>query len=188
MGEAIEAYAPTSRRIQRRDQRAVISGAVNLADYDAVIWIQRRGIDRQRHVQRHRADGDHELLGIAGRKLFVCGAEIGWDLDAQGGGASFYNNQLKADYVADDANSYNAHRAGGGIFAGLSFTFDNGAQFYNVEFPDVIAPFGGSTAALTYSTGGDGRHPVHGSGATVADRHASASRSRRSPPPPIGRP
>ena len=61
---------------------------------------------------------------------------------------------LKADYVVDDANTYNAAGAAGSIFAGLSVTFDNGAQFYNVEFPDRISPLGGATSALTYATGG----------------------------------
>ena len=43
--------------------------------------------------------------------------------------------------------------AAGSIFTGLNFSFDNGAQFYNVDAPDRINPLGGATAALNYSAG-----------------------------------
>ena len=89
----------------------------------------------------------------SGGKLFVSGSEIGFDLDGQNNGREFYNNQLRADFVADDAGTYTVSGEPGSIFDGLSFAFDNGSQFYNVDFPDVITPFAGSTAALTYSTG-----------------------------------
>jgi hypothetical protein len=149
---AIEANT-SAITVDTASNEMIISGAVQLGEYDAVVWIGGEestandtfGAAEQTLVTNY-------LQG--GGKLFVTGAEIGWDLDAQGGGASFYNNQLKADYVADDANTYAVSGAGGGIFAGLSFSFDNGAQFYNAEFADVLAPSGGSTAALTYSTGG----------------------------------
>jgi len=75
-----------------------------------------------------------------GGKLFVSGAEIAWDLDFLNNGRSFYKNQLQGDYVADDANTYSVNGTNGSIFEGLSFSFDNGSQFYNVDFPDVIAP------------------------------------------------
>ncbi len=153
VGEAIEAYAAVALGFDSATNDAVISGAVDLADYDAVIW----------YLGEESTDDDTfngaeqtivtNYLNSSGQ-LFVSGAEIGWDLVDRGGGAAFYNNQLKADYVSDDANSYNVTGAAGSIFAGLAFAFDNGAQFYNAEFPDVIAPIGGSSAALTYSTGG----------------------------------
>ncbi len=131
----------------------LISGALQLGDYDAVVWISGEestadetfGAAEQALVTNYLA---------AGGKLFVTGAEIGWDLDAQGGGAAFYNGQLKADYVADDANTYNVNGPASGMFTGLSFAFDNGAQFYNSEYPDVIAATGGSVVNLLYSTGG----------------------------------
>jgi hypothetical protein len=138
---------------------AVISGAVDLDDYEAVIWIS---------GEESTADDTFNSIEktlvtnylSAGGKLFVSGSEIGWDLDAQGGGAAFYNNQLKADYVSDDANTYNVQGAAGSIFAGLSFSFDNGAQFYDVNFPDRINPSGGSATALTYVGGSGGNAGV----------------------------
>ncbi|MGI9457978.1 MAG: fibronectin type III domain-containing protein [Aeoliella sp.] len=134
---------------------AVISGAVTLSDYDAVMWFS-----GEESTADDTFNGTEQTLVSAyltgGGKLFVSGAEIGWDLEAQGNGQSFYNNSLRADYVSDDANTYDAQGAAGSIFAGLSFSFDDGTQgFYDVTFPDVISPLGGATTALNY-VGGTG--------------------------------
>ena len=49
------------------------------------------------------------------------------------------------------------------IFDGLNLSFDNGTQFYNVEFPDVINPQAGAQAALTYA-GGAGNAAIQAAG------------------------
>ena len=87
---------------------------------------------------------------------------------------NFYHNTLKATYVADDAGTYVATAAAGGIFAGMSsITFSNGAAFnsldgqtYDVAFPDVLTPQPGAVSALTYSggTGGTAAIQVPGTG------------------------
>ena len=41
----------------------------------------------------------------------------------------------------------------GNIFAGLSFSFDDGTLFYNAELADVISPQAGAQAALNYANG-----------------------------------
>lgn len=92
----------------------------------------------------------------AGGQMMVTGAEIGWDLDQQGstGDKTFYNTFLKADYVADDSGSYTATGEVGGIFAGLSFAYDNGsAGIYFCDYPDVLTTISGSTVALRYGSG-----------------------------------
>ena len=99
----------------------------------------------------------------AGGNLFLSGSEIAWDLDQQNNGRSFYESTLKGNYVGDDAGTYTATAAAGGIFAGLSSTvFSSGAgsaystldgQTYDVATPDVIAPQAGAISALTYSGG-----------------------------------
>jgi len=149
---AIDAAAP-GVRVASTSNEAVISGAVNLTDYDTVLWIL--GEESTVNDTFSATEQTKVTAFLApGGKLFVSGAEIGWDLEDQGGGASFYNNTLKADFVANDANSYSVTGAAGSIFAGLGFSFDNGQQFYNVDAPDRISPLGVAATALTYSTGG----------------------------------
>ncbi|MFC3194170.1 N-acetylmuramoyl-L-alanine amidase [Marinicella sediminis] len=94
----------------------------------------------------------------AGGKLFISGAEIGWDLDFLGSGADqdFYHNTLMTAYVADDANTFNATGVSGSPFASLnSLDFDDGTgPAYRVEFADVLNPLNGAASCLQYSTGG----------------------------------
>lgn len=148
---AIEVSAP-ELVVDAASNEAVISGAIDLGEYQAVVWI----LGEESTADKTFDTVEQSLVSqylAAGGKLFVSGSEIGFDLDGQNNGRDFYNNQLRANYVADDAGTYGVSGTPGSIFDGLSFTFDNGSQFYNVDFPDVIAPAGGSTAALTYSTG-----------------------------------
>ncbi|MEM9353055.1 MAG: fibronectin type III domain-containing protein [Planctomycetota bacterium] len=132
----------------------VENGSVVLTDYDAVIWI----LGEESTENETFSNVEQTLVSgylAAGGQLLATGAEIGWDLDAQNGGTSFYNNSLRANYVADDANTYNVNAVPGSIFDGVaSFAFDDGSEFYDAQFADVISPSAGSTAALTYSTGG----------------------------------
>jgi hypothetical protein len=152
---AINAVAPEVT-FDTASNEAVINGSVNLNAYNTVIWILG---EESTSTDTFNATEQSQVSSFlaAGGNLFVSGSEIGWDLDAQAGGATFFNDVLRADYVADDANTYSATAAAGSIFAGLpTITFDNGAGFntYNVDTPDRINPTNGSAAALTYSTGG----------------------------------
>jgi hypothetical protein len=158
MATAIHAGAPDVS-ISTTSNEAVISGAVNLNNYDAVMWIL--GEESTSTDTFNATEQTKTAAYLAqGGKLFVSGSEIGFDLEAQGGGASFYSNTLKADYLADDAASYSVNAAAGSIFTGLNFSFSNGnafssltSQTYNVDTPDRINPVGGATAALTYASG-----------------------------------
>jgi hypothetical protein len=160
--------AAAHARVDAASNEMVASGAVSLANYDAVVWLagEESTADDTFSAAEQAAVANY-LAG--GGKLFVSGAEIGWDLDAQGGGAAFYNDTLKADYVADDAGAYTAAGAPGSIFEGISLAFDNGALYYNVDFPDRIAGIGGSTIAMNYTAPGTGgaaiqyAHPISGS-------------------------
>ncbi len=142
--------------IDTASNEAVIAGDVDLDDYEAVVWTLGEestaddtfNATEQTLVTNYLAQGG---------KLMVSGAEIGWDLDLQNGGRTFYNNELKADYVGDDANTYNVVPSAGSIFAGLpTFAFDDGTQLYDVNFADRISPLGGATTALNYLGGSGG--------------------------------
>ncbi|MCK4597932.1 hypothetical protein KAU04_07810, partial [bacterium] len=132
---------------------AVAGALVNLTGYEVVDWMlgEESTIDEtfstteQSRVQTFLNDGG---------KLFVSGAEIGWDLDHMGTSSdrSFYNNYLKADYSADDAGVYAVSGLAGTAFQGLSgISYDDGTSGpYDVDYPDCINPFGGGIENMTY--------------------------------------
>jgi hypothetical protein len=171
--KAIRDAGEFSLAFDAASNEAVRAGLVALGNYRAVDWAcgeestQDETFDalEQFHVSAYLQ---------AGGRLFVSGAEIGWDLDAQGSAAdrSFFRNVLGASYVADDANTY-AFRpsVGTGIFAGLPLgIFDSGYQgTYDVDYPDVLAPADGlSTRCVDYSNGlGAGIQRVNGDSRVV---------------------
>ncbi len=165
IGEALEAFNPAIA-IDTVQNENVTSLDIDLTDYDTVIWI----LGEESTADQTFSTAEQFLVDnfvSNGGDLLVSGSEIGWDLDASGNGASFYNNTLGGDYVSDDAGSYSVNGVAGSIFEGLSFSFDNGTLFYNVDYPDVINPSGGSQLALTYSTGGGAA--VQKKGSTAGD-------------------
>ena len=82
--------------------------------------------------------------------LFISGSELGWDLSNKGSTAdkAFYNNYLKAVYVADDAGVETVQGETGSALAKVNLQF---AQTYEVDFPDEINTYGGSTVAMRYT-------------------------------------
>lgn len=142
---------------------AVEAGTVNLSSYSAVIWILGEEATTERTFSTTEQTRVQTYLD-AGGKIFVSGAEIGYDLDYQNYGRSFYNNYLKADYVGDDSATYNAVGSAG-IFTGLgTITFDNGSSIYDVDWPDQLAAYGGSTVNMIYSGGSGGNAGIEYSG------------------------
>ncbi|TWT93383.1 AmiA-like protein [Botrimarina colliarenosi] len=148
---AIQAAGATPS-IATASNEAVANGVVDLAVYDAVIWITGTESSKDQSLSAAEQSAVSAYL-TSGGKLFLSGAEIAWDLDNLNNGRAFYNGSLKADYVADDAGTHNATGVAGSIFEGLNLQFDDGSVAYDVAFPDVIAPLGGSTAALAYGAG-----------------------------------
>jgi fibronectin type III domain protein len=167
VGEAIEAFNP-ALGIDTVQNENIINGDVLLSDYDTVVWI----LGEESSADDTFNSAEQTLVSAfitSGGDLFVSGAEIGWDLDNLNNGQTFYNGTLRADYVADDANTYNVTGAAGSIFAGLSFSFDDGTLFYDSEFPDVINPLGGAVTALNYVGGSGGGAAIQYKGSTDGD-------------------
>jgi len=162
VADAIQRTASTLN-VASASNESVISGEVTLGDYDAVIWMsgEESSADdtfnstEQTLVEQYIADGGN---------LFASGAEIGWDLDHLNNGRTFFRNAFKATYAADDANTYSATGAIGGIFTGLDLSFDDGQQFYDVNFADVFTANAGATVLATYSTGGGAATRAIGTG------------------------
>ena len=157
--KALEAFAyPLG--VDSTSNEAIIAGQVDLSKYRAVIWLSGEESTADRTF-----DADEQALVTsylnAGGRLFVSGSEIGWDLDAQANGVGFYNNQLRANYVADDAGTYTA--SGSAIFSGVGpITFDNGTHgTYDVDFPDKLATILNSSVNMVYTGAGSGVAGVH---------------------------
>jgi len=132
--------------------KAVQAGMVSLGDYALVDWILgEESAPDETLDAKERALLEAFLDG--GGALFLSGTEVGWHLDHLEGDPDFYNSVLRADYVGDDAETYEVNPVTGSIFEGLaSFQFD--AQgMYDADYPDELAPINGSVAALTYNTG-----------------------------------
>jgi hypothetical protein len=154
VASAIQSAAP-GVHVNSTSNEAVISGAVNLADYDTVVWILGEESTANDTFDATEQTKVEQFLA-GGGNLFLSGAEIGWDLDSQNNGRTYYETTLKGNYVSDDANTYAVTGVAGSIFAGLSILFDNGALYYDSEFADVISPQAGAQSALNYSNGAGG--------------------------------
>jgi len=156
-GYAVQHGQVISCPFDSASNEAVRDGDVALNDYAVVDWI----LGEESTQDETLSDQEQTLLANfldGGGALFISGAEIGWDLDYLGdtGDRAFYNDYLRADYVGDDAGTYEVAPAPGSIFDGLpAFRFD-AAGMYDADYPDVIAPTEGSTLALTYSGGAGG--------------------------------
>ncbi|HOA74258.1 MAG TPA: hypothetical protein PL151_02540 [Phycisphaerae bacterium] len=131
---------------------AIISRAVPLTDYRGLVWILgEEGVAHKTFDSVEQALVTNYLN--AGGSLFVSGSEIGFELDYREAGRSFYENVLRANYVADASGTYNVIGSGG-VFADVgAFNFSPaGGAPYAAEFADVIEPQPGAVSVLQYST------------------------------------
>ena len=149
VGQAI-----TGKGFDTIDNDAVLAGEVMLSGYRAVIWL----LGEESTVEETFSTAEQGLVANylnQGGRLFVSGAEIGWDLSAKGSSAdvAFYNGYLHASYAGDDAGQYTAWGVGGGLFDGVA-GIDFSPGIMNVEYPDYVTPYGGASMAAYY--GGSG--------------------------------
>jgi hypothetical protein len=151
VASAIHAAKPGAH-VASTCNEAVSSGAVKLTDYKTVVWILGEESTIDFTFDSTEQEKVEEFIENNGN-LFVTGSEIGWDLDGRGNGAKFYNETLGADFVKDSAGTYDVAGAEDSIFEGMTFSFDNGKQFYDVDSADVVAPQEGAKASLKYING-----------------------------------
>jgi len=130
---------------------ALQAGTFAPSDYDALVWVLSEESTVDDTFNSVESGIVEDYLDGGGR-LFVSGAEIGWDLDYKNNGRSFYSNYLKSRYERDDSYGiYTLEGTAGGIFDGMNFSFDDGsAGIYFPQYPDVIRTNGGSSACLKY--------------------------------------
>ncbi len=93
----------------------------------------------------------------AGGALMVSGEEVGYDLAGKGDATdqAFFSDQLRASYVADDADAFTFTGAAAGPFDGVgTLGLDDGTKgVFRVEYPDVLSPATGASVALTWPDG-----------------------------------
>ncbi len=151
--EHIGALAAAGVPVDVADASRIADGLDLSTDYDLVVWFAGN------ESTEDETFSDEEQAWIAsfmdgGGRLFVSGAEIGWDLDYRGDGddLAFYQAYLLAGMAEDDAATYAAEPTGSGIFAGIgSMAFsDGGGSTYDVAYPDVLDLQPGASAALVY--------------------------------------
>jgi hypothetical protein len=165
VGEAVEAYGVIA--IDSAQNESISGGQVKLSDYKYVIWLDgEEGVKDETFSSAERTAISNHLAGNG--KLFVSGSQIGFDLVGNNKAKTFFNNTLRAGYVADDAGSYSANGAGGSIFEGINgIVIDNGTGgTYDVDTPDKLAASSGSIVAMNYTGSGSGAAAVQYSNST----------------------
>ncbi len=145
-GKALE---PLNFNFESVKNSEVINAVVNLNDYDAVFWI----LGDESTVDETFSSTEQALVKNYlenGGNLFVSGSEVGWDLSYKGSSSDkgFYNNYLKAIFIADDSGSLIVKGMSGSALEGTAFNY---AQVYEVGYPDEIGIYGGSTLCMEYS-------------------------------------
>jgi len=129
---------------------AVVDGAVDLTNYDIVMWFVG---DESTADETFSSAEQAKVIAFLenGGNLLVTGPEIGWDLSEKGTASdkAFYANYFKAEYKADGASGYNpATGISGSDFEGVSLDF---GQVYPEDYPDEISAVAGAENILTYS-------------------------------------
>ncbi len=169
--DAIRRSREFSLGFDAASNEAVMQGRTPLANYRAVDW----ACGEESTADETFSSLEQSLVSAymqAGGRLLVSGAEIGWDLDANGSAAdrAFYSNVLGAIYVRDDAGTYGFRPTGGALSGLPAGMFDNGqGPTYNVDWPDVISPSNpASTINMIYDVGGGaGLQRINGSSRVV---------------------
>ena len=129
----------------------IISGSVNLMDFDAVVWVLGdESTDESTFAWNERSLVDDYL--DAGGNFFVSGSEIGWDLSNKGDTSdkAFYANYLKAVYVADGSARTSVTGVTSTLLEGVSVAPN---YTYTAGYADEIAVANGSTLVMKYSNG-----------------------------------
>ncbi len=135
---------------------AVIDGAVDLADYWAIIWFVGDEAEANETLSALEQDLIDTYLQNGGR-LFISGSNIAWDLDLDSDCYSttveddaFLHNVLKADYQGKISPDQEIRGSDAHWFTGLAF--DLNPQIYNIDSLDVIEPELLARACLQYDS------------------------------------
>lgn len=138
---------------------SVSQGAINLNNYDIVVWFVG---DESTNDKTFDATEQESIINFLenGGKLLVSGSEIGWDLDrshsnSQPSDTLFFRHYLKSRLAFDGNVGMNTVSGiQGTFFEGLSI---NIGQVYPEDYPDDIEPVNGGGAVFNYNVYRDGQ-------------------------------
>ncbi|MFH0733916.1 MAG: T9SS type A sorting domain-containing protein [bacterium] len=120
----------------------------DLSGYDGVFWFVGDESSGDESINSAEQDIIKQYLE-GGGKFFICGSEIGYDLESLGTTAEkdFYSNYLKSDFIEDNSASTVVIPVTGSIFDSLRMKI---GQTYVEDYPDVINPINGSIIGMRY--------------------------------------
>ncbi len=137
-------------RVSSCNNSAVANSSVKLTDFDIVFWFlgdESTANETFSNIEQSKVE---EYLENGG-KLFVTGAEVGWDLYEKGTATDrkFYAEYLKAAFLHDGGPG--RAPAWGIPGSGFDSVYLFFGSVYPEDFPDEIGPFGGSELILKYN-------------------------------------
>ncbi len=127
---------------------AIINGLTNLNNYKFVIWMLLDESTADDTFNKSEQTKVKEFIDNNG-VFIVSGNEIGWDLVEKGDTAdrSFYENYLKAEYIADNPTPNNFKVVDND---NISYDLDQSGNILNNNYPDLIKTKNGSVKSFTY--------------------------------------
>jgi uncharacterized lipoprotein YddW (UPF0748 family) len=129
---------------------------VDPREYDALIWLTG---DQGTGEDLITLNDFPYLSGFLrqGGQLLLSGSNIGNNLDEQGSPRSkgFMETYLKTGYVSDGmlGNGYAVQGVDETLFNGVNIALDDGTNGFDVRYPDIYTPVGGSIPCLVYDDG-----------------------------------
>jgi hypothetical protein len=128
---------------------AIINGLTNLNDFKFVIWMLLDESTADETFSKSEQDKVKDFINNDG-VFIVSGNEIGWDLVEKGDATdkAFYENYLKAKYVADNPSPNNFKVTDND---NNSYNLDQSGTILSNIYPDLIQTKNGSVRSFTYS-------------------------------------
>ncbi len=150
--EAIKQYdvpmTQSGKTFSSATNDAVINGLVDLNDYTFVIWMLLDESTKDQTFSKSEQEKVKNYIDNDG-VFIVSGNEIGWDLVEKGDATdkSFYENYLKAQYIADNPspNNYKVKDNDN-----LIYNLDQSTNILNNLYPDLIKTKNGSVKTFVY--------------------------------------
>lgn len=136
--------------------------AALLTNYSKVVWMLGEESTVDETFSSAEQTAVTAYLNATGR-LFVSGAEIGWDLGrstySSPADMNFFTNILRTAYAFDSGSNRMVTGTAAGFLSGVSIAFNYTnllPQVYAANYPDVLSAKNGATVAAVYGTSAAG--------------------------------